>query len=340
MVKKRKTSKIKKYFEVYRKVRDELTSRGYDLKGKTKLLKGYIRESVYPTFKRDPKLKPTKKNIKDQIDRSINKWLVGIGELPIEKVGDYVNPLLIPISSVSGIGWFMIDDFIDTELKAEVQAIDPNKGLRLEINAGQYGSTGVFDIRDYQYEVSGVRDIVESIREALNNDSEPEWNGQVIVRLGMTDDGNADSYYMQLTLFVGGNEIPPVNSGEEAFATLPEETYEQRKERRKKALELQKEKEQERKKRERDKAKRTRERPKKKEEAPVKETKEKEKPQTPSERQANLEKIFQRQENLLTQARKDYDDGIYTKTEYKKRIAEINKLIEKAIEKFERGGEV
>jgi len=340
---KRKSSKLKFYFRVYRAAKQELVSRGFNLKGKNKEFRAYLREQITPKFAEKKRF--TKKQLEKVINETLSEYQIKIGQtptLPKEPKGDYINPLLIPLPLVSGISWFLIDDFLDTELRAELEAIDPIRGLRVEINAGQaMGSTGIFNLKEYQYDANGVKNIVENVREFVENDSTPEWNGQILVRKYAKDDGDADSYYLQLTLYINGQEIAPFNSGEEAFQPIPEQTMEEKREQRRKALKIKKDREKERRQKSGQKEKRMRERPKKKEEKETpKETKKEAPSKKPSESKEGLEKIFERQENLLAQARRDYDDGIYNKTEYKKRISEINKLIEKAIEKFEKGGEV
>lgn len=252
---KRKSSNLKFYFKVYRAVKEELVARGYNLKGKNKEFRAYLKSQILPNF--PTKKRFAKKQIKNIVNSTINDFEISIGLTPTPSpFADYINPLLIPLPLVSGISWFLLDDFLDTELRAELEAIDPIKGLRVEVNAGSdLGTTGIFNLREYEYDTSGLKQIIENIREFVNNDSTPEWNGQIVVRRGFSDNGFADSYYLQLTLYVNGQEITPFESGQEAFMSIPELPMEDRRERRRKALKIKKEREVERRKRSKQKEK-------------------------------------------------------------------------------------
>lgn len=242
----------------------------------------------------------------------------------------YYNPLFIPIGDITGIMWADLDDYLDVDLRAVV-----DKPLRVEINAGEFGATGIFNLQDYQYEATQVNEIYEGIREVIDNDSNAEWNGRVMVRKGFTDDGNAESYFLQFVLSASGQEIPPVETLEESIGfEVPKETQAQRRARLKDVIARKKELASERRKKFKEKSMRLRERPKAKE-APATEVK-----SEALERQENLKSIMSYQEKLMADAERLFDKGLYDKKEFKARIKEITEQTNLALSKFKRGGEV
>jgi exonuclease VII small subunit len=205
----------------------------------------------------------------------------------------------------------------------------------VEINAGTYGSTGIFNLQDYQYEGTQVNEIYEAIRAVTENNSPAEWNGRVMVRKGFTDDGNADSYFLQFLLTVNDIEIPPVETLEESVGIeVPKETLEQRRTRLKDVIARKKELAAEFRKRQKEKTMRLRERPKTKE-APATEVK-----SEALKRQENIKEIMDKQEKLLEKADSYFEKGIYDAKELKARIKEITTQTNLALSKFKRGGEV
>jgi hypothetical protein len=227
--------------------------------------------------------------------------------------------------------WADLDDYLDVDLRAVVN----NQPLRIEINAGQFGSTGIFNLQDYQYEATQVNEIYEGIREVIDNDSNAEWNGRVMVRKGFTDDGNPDSYFLQLVLSANGAEIPPTETLEESIGIeLPKETQEQRRARLKDIIARKKELASVRRKKLKEKTMRQRERPKKKE-APATEVL-----SEALQRQENIKEIMATQEKLLEKADAYFEKGIYDAQELKARIKEITDQTNLALSKFKRGGEI
>lgn len=283
-------------------------------------IKEFVKTIVLPVFRG---LHPKYAKVKD------------IRELVAESLATpqtsiYYNPLFIPIGDITGIMWADLDDYLDVDLRAIV-----DKPLRVEINAGVYGATGIFNLQDYQYEATQVNEIYEGIREVVENDSNAEWNGRVMVRKGFTDDGNADSYFLQFVLSAGGQEIAPVETLDESVGfEVPKETQQQRRERLKGVIARKKELASERRKKSKERAMRLRERPKAKE-APATELK-----SEASERQENIKSIMANQEKLMADAERYFDKGIYDKKEFKARVKEITEQTNLALSKFKRGGEI
>jgi len=286
-----------------------------------KQLKTFVKSIVLPIFRglnpRDVRVKDIRELVKDS--------LLGGGE------NDFYNPLFIPDGDITGIFWADLDDYLSINLKAIVD----DKPLRVEINAGEYGATPVFNLQDYQYEITQVNEIYEGIREVVENDSQPEWNGSVVVRKGFKDDGNANSYILQFTLYVNGEQIPPTTTFEETQGIeLPKETKEQRRERLKQIIARKKELASQRRKKQKEQSMRQRERPKEKE-TPATEVK-----SEALERQENIKEIMANQEKLLAKADEYFEKGVYDAKELKARIKEITDQTSLALSKFKRGGEI
>jgi len=335
--------KIARASRLYQKVRKtvskELEKLEKPLKGKE--LTAFIKEKIYPEYKglsiRDVKVA--------DIRESVNRALTNTGVI---RVGDFINPLKIPITILSGIFWFDIDNFIDVDLTAETGG----ENLRFEVNAGEYGSTGIIELSQYTYEASGLNEIIENVRDYIqaempDNESEPYWEGEAVVRPNMQDDGRPDSYFLQFTLYVGGVQIPPTQTFEEAQPLeLAEETLEERRTRRREIVKRRKELAKQKREKARKKAIRGRERPtvkvapKKAPEKEVKEVTEPKEPKFDKRRADNIQKALDRQERLLAESKSLFDSGILTKKEF---LAERNKIITQttaAIDKFKRGGKI
>jgi len=315
-------NKLRRASKLYQKVRKntqkELERRGQPIKGKE--LTAFVREKVYGEFKG---LSPNEVRIAD-INDAVERAVTGTGIL---QTGEFFNPIAIPETLISGIFWFDIDNFIEVDLTAETGG----KNLRLEVNAGEYGTTGIIELSEYTYEGSGLAEIIEQVREFVEDDSESYWEGEARVRPRLKDDGNPDSYFLQFTLYVGGTQVPPSATFEEpAPIDKIEETIEERRKKRREIVKRRKEL-----------AKQKREKVKKKEAKMRKRPTKKEAPKAEApERAKNVQEALNRQERLLKDSKDLFDAGILTK---KKFIAERKAIIEqtnKAIENFRRGGEI
>lgn len=281
----------------------------------------FVKSSVLPIFRG---LNPRDAKVKD-----IREFVAEL--LVVTPTIKYFNPLYIPIGDITGIMWADLDDYLDVDLRAIVN----NEPLRVDINAGSYGSTGIFNLQDYQYEATQVNEIYEGIRDVVDNDSNAEWNGRVVVRNGFQDDGNAESYFLQFVLSAGGQEIEPTETFEESIGfEVPKETQAQRRDRLKQVIARKKELASQRRKKTKEKSMRLRDRPKVKE-APATEVK-----SEAVARQENVKSVLAEQRVLINEAKEFYKDGIYNKAEFKARIKAIDKQINLALSKFKRGGEI
>lgn len=337
-IKKKKVSqatrkKLSRSSKLYQKVRkttqNELDRVGKPLKGKD--LTEFVKEKVYLEFKglspRDVKIQ----DIKDVVEKALNNTAVITPSL-------YFNPLNIPVTLISGIAWFDIDNFIEVDLAAETGG----QNLRIEVNAGEYGSTGIFDLSDYIYETMGLQEIVENLRElVIEGEDYPFWEGQAVVRPNFKDDGFPDSYFIQFTLFVNNQQVPPSATFDEAQPMpLTQETLEQRRARRRDVVKRRKQLAKEKREKSRRKEMRGRERPTTK--APMKVEKEEKVVQKgfDEKRAQEIQKILDRQERLLDKEEKRFDKGLYTKKQFTAARQDIINQTNRAIEKFKKGGEV
>ena len=333
--------KIARASRLYQKVRKtvskELEKQEKPLKGKD--LTAFIKEKIYPEYKG---LSSREVKIADIRD-SVNRALTGSNVI---NIGDFFNPLSIPITLLSGVFWFDLDNFIDVDLTAEIGG----KNLRFEVNAGEYGSTGIIELSEYTYEGSGLNDIIESVRDYIQgempeNESEPYWEGEVRVRPNMQDDGRPDSYFIQFTIFVNGQQIPPSQTFEEAQPmVLSEETLEERRARRREIVKRRKELSKQKREKARKKDIRGRERPTvkttPKEEPKKKVPQVKAEPKFDKRRADNIQKALDRQERLLADSKALFDRKVLSEKEFKAERASIIAQTTAAIDKFKRGGQI
>jgi hypothetical protein len=75
--------------------------------------------------------------------------------------------------------------------------------IYVKVNAGSFGSTKIFNTRNYNYYFNGVQQITENIRKEVDNASGSAfYSGRQMLRPKMKNDGKADSYYLDLVLYM------------------------------------------------------------------------------------------------------------------------------------------
>lgn len=340
---KTKKQKLSQSTKLYQKVR-RATAREFK-KRKVEIsneeLTEFIKEKVYPDFKG---LNPREVKVKD-IREFVGQQIEGKEE------SNFYNPLLLSIIELSGLGeanllgidWWSANDYIQEELTAATTPFN----LRFEFNGGiGFGSTGIVELLGFDYVASGLQGIIESIRSEVDDKSGPVWNARVLVRKGFKDDGKADSYFLQFYLTIDEVEIPVTETIEEVTFEIqvPQLTLAERRKKRAEFVKKKKDIQKQRKQLEREKKMRTRPRPAKKEEAKEKEKPKKEEPKEVTsndlKRQDNIDKLFERQEKRLAEAKQDFKDKIFTKEEYLERIKSIEEQTNIALGKFGEGGKV
>lgn len=346
----------KSYWKVRKAVKKYWQKEGKELSPKE--LTEYTRK-IYPIFKGEA-------NYEIKVADVYEAIVIEETGLAIQEPQNFANPLLVDTSSISGVGWYDIDDTISVQLASQTGG----QNLRFEVNAGEYGSTGIIELSSYTYEGSGVQDIVEMIRDIVKDDSEPYWEGEVVVREGFQDDGDPNSYYIQFTLYIAGRRVNPVQTKEPQTPKRKLlESIEEKRARRQKITERRKELQEKRKERNKQKKLRNRKRPtvkkkvtdadkkaleeqyqkllaekKKAEEAAnAKKVKKTKKPITIPTGQTkgeSLSAIYAEQNKTLDRLEKMYNNKIISKKQYAKMVQEVIDTTQEAVQKFKKGGEV
>ena len=183
---------------LYNKILKEFTKVNNSLPEERKLSlsdrRKYIKEKIYPQFKGTDK---TKVSVKD-----IRKEIVGVLDTIVPKEGCDVN--FISPSIVANVGWFELDDFIRDVLPACIY---------ISIDAGDFGKTKIFNTLNYNYTKNGVKNIVDNIRDFVNNDSgvDVTFTGQKKLRKGKTNDGTPENYYIEFILVINSHPIKSID---------------------------------------------------------------------------------------------------------------------------------
>jgi len=142
-----------------------------------------VKEVLYPKFK-DGKITIT------EIRKSIKSIIRGLPPAEI------CNPLFLKEVSLAAEDYYEIDNHIRTVLPDCVDVI---------VNAGQFGKTQMFNTANYSYYATGVRKIIENIREALDNNSGvAQFYGVVKLKKKSPNDGKAENYYIEYLLYFNG----------------------------------------------------------------------------------------------------------------------------------------
>jgi hypothetical protein len=148
-----------------------------------------IKEYLYPQFKGKAYKEKSLKNIRSAINN--------IGDVvePVEICNlNYLSPVAYQF-----IEYYALDNFFTNVLPRCVFA---------KVSAGQFGETDEFSTEDYNYSGSGVRDIVEEVRDyVLNQSGYCSFTGYVKVRDGRKNDGLPDSYYLDLIAYLDGEPV-------------------------------------------------------------------------------------------------------------------------------------
>jgi len=150
----------------------------------------YISEKIYPQYKGTDK---TKVGI-----RAINKSIEQVLETIVPTIGSNVN--YISPSVTADVAWHELDDFIREVLP---------KNIFIKVDAGTYGQTKILNTNDYNYTASGVRGIVDNIRDFVNNDSavDVSFTGNKKLKKGRSNNGNPKNYYIDFILVVNSEPI-------------------------------------------------------------------------------------------------------------------------------------
>jgi hypothetical protein len=151
----------------------------------------YIKEVIFPQYKGTAPSRVGKK----AIGISVFKVL----ETIVPKEGCDVN--YISPSAVSDVSWFDIDEFIRDVLP---------KCIFIRVDAGDFGTTKIFNTLNYDYQKSGVKNIYDNIREAIRNTSNAEFTGVKKLRNGKANDGTPENYFIDFILTINSRPIKPI----------------------------------------------------------------------------------------------------------------------------------
>jgi hypothetical protein len=162
-----------------------------------------IKQIILPQFK---DVKKSKLRIKP-INAAINSV---ISQIPPKEICD-LN--FIDVAAEYGyVEWFALDETI--------KEIVPDC-IYVKVTAGNFGQTNIFNTRNYEYNKSGVRAIVEDIRPAAANTSGRYFfSGYQKLRPRRKNNGNPENYYLDFVLFemdTLGNQIPWGNTDTTKF---------------------------------------------------------------------------------------------------------------------------
>jgi hypothetical protein len=341
---KKRNSRLRFYSKVVKATRKEILAAGLDLPYKD--ARKFTSEFVYPIFKNQKISKVKVADIRGYAKAIIQEQLKVKPPPPKEQ---FIDPRTISELDVADIQYWELDDFLsgagDTNIyqSRALQGVHSGKNLRFEVIAGENDRTGELTLLQYDGIGSGVRDIVERIREAVQNASGPYFMGIVGRREGMTDDSDPNSYILQFILFV--NDQPVVPPDEQVTPRpqkeLTQEEYEEYQRARREQITTKEEAEARKEEIRKQKARRTAKRPTKK--VVAKEPPPPPPPKEPKKKTTRGDRVLKLNEQKLKELemlRKDLDDKIINKKEYKKGLQRIQEQYEQALSKLQKGGVV
>lgn len=254
-------------------------------------------ENLYGEFRGTPANRIAKK----RIDDSFNKKFKEVGKREIltvtsKQISPYVDVRMVDPNIYEAQAWWELQNVVE-KLPAMAQ---------VRIYAGTMGVTPIQVAGDYNSQ--DLKDMIERIREEIDNISGETFEGYVKVKPNRQDDNNPESYFIDLvfsTALTGSIiEEPTIDVGK----AMPPDYSKMGVEEIKKA---EKRRERQAQKRQKKQKAKTRKRP-----------------SSVQKKKSPAELI-----RLLELLKQDYKDDIYTKAEYKKER-------QKLIDKFEKGGEI
>lgn len=360
-VKKPKTAKIKKRGKTKKKVRLKLYTKvvritreefkKYGLEIDYNKARNFVSKYLYADFKGKSVSSVKITEIRQKAKAAIEQYLTAAPSPPYQL---FIDPRIIPEPDVFGIEWWDINVFLTGEGDRNIyqsralQGNNAGKNLRFEVIADENDRTGELTLLEYDGVDSGVAAMIERIREAVNNESEPYFTGYLGKRIGKTDEDDPDTYVLQFILVVNGREVVEPDS---TVTVLPqremteEEYLEYQRQLREKILkkdDIEIRKEEAAKARRRKSAKRPTKKKQVKEEI-EEEIEEEAEPSKPKAKRTRADKILeltQQKIKELEMLRKDYDDKIINAKEYKRDRLRIMKQYEDAMTKMKQGGVV
>lgn len=191
------SNKKLKGISLYNKISSEFTKINNTLPEELKLSvkdrRKFIKERIYPLYKGSPTSRVSISSIKKNIEQII--------QTVVPKEGCDVN-LISP--AILDVSWMELDNFIKDVLPSCVF---------IKINAGVYGSTKIFNTRNYNYTKNNVKAIVDKIREAVENNSDIDMSFVGVKKLKnrkLPNDGTPENYYLDFILTIDSEPIVDV----------------------------------------------------------------------------------------------------------------------------------
>jgi hypothetical protein len=296
---KRKPTTYNRILKEFTKLNNKLPE---DLKLSIQERRAIIKEQLLPKYKGTPKYKIKVKNIKADILKAYDK-------VPPKELCD-LN--YIDTSEYAYVEWYSLDETISE--------LVPNC-IYVKVSAGMYGETRIFNTRNYTYNRTGVRDIVENIRPDANNTSGRFiFAGYKKLRPRKRNDGTPENYYLDFVLFAVDK-----SGNEEAYGEAESVEYEvpKTRENRKKKTKVKKVLEERIKKlkSKKDSRRRAKQTLEKNIKALLKTSKQLKKAKNPpKQKQAQLSKQFNHSSELLD---KYYKEGKLTKVQYEAALKKV-----------------
>jgi hypothetical protein len=186
-----------KGISLYNKISGEFTKINNTLPEELKLSlkdrRKFIKEKIYPLYKGSPASRVRISSIKKNIEQII--------QTVVPKEGCDVN-LISP--AILDVSWMELDNFIKDVLPSCVF---------IKINAGVYGSTKMFNTRNYNYTKNNVKNIVDNIREAVDNNSSIDMSFVGVKKLRnrkLLNDGTPENYYIDFILTIDSDPVSDI----------------------------------------------------------------------------------------------------------------------------------
>lgn len=187
----KKGKNINKGVRLYNKILKEFTRVNNSLPEDRKVSladrRKYIKEKLYPQFKGTD---PSKVGVK-----AIRKEIDGVLSSIIPQEG--CDPNIISPSVYADVNWFELDEFIRDVLP---------KCIFIRVDGDSAGKTRIFNTLNYDYNRSGVRKVIDNIRDQVGNSSGASFTGVKKLKPNKANDGTPENYFIDFILVV--NNVP------------------------------------------------------------------------------------------------------------------------------------
>lgn len=198
MARKRKSSALLVYTLLLKEVSAQNKLLSEEKKLSLKERRAFIKAKLWPKYKDIPIYKVRLWPLREIIARKLKR-------VP-KKIGCDVT--LIDPSQYIEIDYYELDDRLRLVIPQCIYA---------KVCAGEFGTTKIFNTRDYNYETSGVGMITRNINDWVDTFPVKRkksalivYNGVVLLRPKKTNDGTPENYYLELDLYINDKAQVPV----------------------------------------------------------------------------------------------------------------------------------